>query len=166
MGYRYFETAAKEKVMFPFGFGLSYTSFDIKLLEFSISEDNNPIASFRISVTNTGKYTGKEVVQIYVNQPQGKLGKPEKVLVGFAKTKELIMYESETITINVRLMDMASFDDTGVTGYKNCNVLENGKYAFYIGNNVRDASCPAWPSACVPSSRSPPARAGPSISSS
>ena len=102
VGYRYFETAAKEKVMFPFGFGLSYTSFDIKLLEFSISEDNNPIASFRISVTNTGKYTGKEVVQVYVNQPQGKLGKPEKVLVGFAQTKELIMIESETITINVR----------------------------------------------------------------
>lgn len=136
IGYRYFETFAKEEVLYPFGFGLSYTSFDISVV--SASSDSEKI-SLDVNVKNTGSFAGKEVVQLYCEAPQGKLGKPARVLCGFEKTDELSPNEQQLIHIEVKLSDLASFDDIGATGNKSCFVLEEGKYNIYAGNDVRSA---------------------------
>ena len=145
VGYRYFETFAKEKVLYPFGFGLSYTSFatETRLLFASgkaYASDALP-STFEIqaTVTNTGKRSGKEVVQVYIEAPQGQLGKPLRQLCGFAKTKELTPDEQEMLTISVIPYSFASYDDSGASGYPHCYVLESGTYTFYAGANVRDA---------------------------
>ncbi len=135
VGYRYFETFAPEKVLYPFGYGLSYTTFKRKI-ESVIYENSNVI--FNITVTNTGERQGKDTTQIYVNAPQGQLGKAEKVLCGFKKTKVLAPEESESFTITIPYYDFASFDDSGITGNKNSYILEKGDYNLYIGDNVRD----------------------------
>lgn len=86
VGYRYFETFAPEKVMFEFGYGISYTTFDIETV--SAKEDAGKI-KLEVKVTNTGdKFAGKEVVQVYYSAPQGKLGKPVKELVAYAKNRQ------------------------------------------------------------------------------
>lgn len=136
VGYRYFETFAKETVRYPFGYGLSYTSFEIS--DEKISYKNNALKA-RLVVKNTGEYKGKEVIQFYIKAPQGKLGKPKRTLIGFQKTKELAPGASETIEVDVRDMTYASFDDSGVTGFKNYFVCEAGEYVVYAGNNVREA---------------------------
>ena len=136
VGYRYFETAAKDKVMYPFGFGLSYTSFSHSS-SFSIIDDE----TVRIStvVENTGDRFGKEVVQIYVKCPQNKLCKPARELVGFSKSGALFPGAKEVLTLDIKLKDLASFDDSGVTGHKDAWVLEAGEYVFYAGSDVRSA---------------------------
>ena len=136
VGYRYFETFAKECVMYPFGFGLSYTTFDVKTLS---SERNGNIITFSVSVTNTGNFVGKEVVQIYCEAPQGKLGKPSRVLCGFEKTKALNISETQILDISVDLNSAASYDENGASGNRSCFVLENGDYNFYVGTDVRSA---------------------------
>ena len=73
---------------------------------------------------------GKEVVQVYVKAPQGKLGNPARKLIGFAKTRELAPGEKEELVIIIPKYDMASYDDSGVTGHKSCYVLEEGTYEF------------------------------------
>ena len=135
VGYRYFETFAKEKALFPFGFGLSYTNFDIEVLDFVEEKDK---INIEIEVTNIGKVSGKEVVELYARCPQGKLSKPLMSLVAFDKTKELNPNESEKLTLSVPIYSLASFDDTGVTGHKYSYILEKGEYKFFIGENVRD----------------------------
>ena len=135
VGYRYFETFAKEKALFPFGFGLSYTNFDIEVLDFIEEKDK---INIEIEVTNIGKVSGKEVVELYARCPQGKLSKPLMSLVAFDKTKELNPNESEKLTLSVPIYSLASFDDTGVTGHKYSYILEKGEYKFFIGENVRD----------------------------
>ncbi len=135
VGYRYFETFAKDKVLYPFGFGLSYTAFKRKIE--NITNENDTV-TFNITVTNTGERKGKDTTQIYLSAPQGELGKAKKVLCGFKKTKELAPNESESFEITVPYYDFASFDDSGATGNINCYVLEQGEYIFYIGNNVDD----------------------------
>lgn len=136
VGYRYFETFAKEKVMYPFGYGLSYTSFDIngKLLESTHEE-----IVVEANVTNNGNMSGKEVVQVYIEAPQGKLGKPVRALVGFKKTGIIKPGECEKLIINIPKSYIASYDDRGVDGYKSCYVLEEGLYKIYIGSDVRNA---------------------------
>ena len=134
VGYRYFETFAKDKVLYPFGFGLSYTSFDIRTKNFDFNEREADIA---VEVTNTGDRIGQQVVQLYLEKPQGKLGQPARVLVGFAKTREIGAGETETISIKIPSYYMASYDDSGVTGHKSAYVLEAGEYNFYVGYNVR-----------------------------
>lgn len=136
VGYRYFETFAPEKVLYPFGFGLSYTNFETC---FSFNRDNM-FFTIHAAVKNTGSRPGKETVQVYANPPQGKLGKPLRNLCAFAKTKELLPGESETLLINVPFDRLASYDDSGATGHKSCYVLEKGTYEIYAGANVRDAS--------------------------
>jgi beta-glucosidase len=136
VGYRYFETFAKEKVMYPFGFGLSYTNFSKELLDF---QHNNEEIIFTIKITNTGIYAGKEVIQLYCEAPQGRLGKPARGLIGFAKTKCLAVGESTKIVISCLKYYLASFDDSGVTGIVNSFVLEAGTYNFYLGDDVRNA---------------------------
>ena len=134
VGYRYFETipGAAQKVCYPFGYGLSYTDFAIK----DATWTEKAGLTFTATVTNTGKCAGKQVVQLYASAPQGKLGKAAKVLVGFAKTSKLAIGESETVTIQVPLSRIASYDDRGCVA-ANAWVLEKGTYEFYIGENVR-----------------------------
>ncbi len=136
VGYRYFETFAQDKVLYPFGFGLSYTSFDISA---SNAEYKNGSVSLDVTVKNIGAYSGKEVVQIYCGAPQGKLGKPAKVLCGFEKTRLLEPDEAQTIHIDIPHYSFASYDDSGASGYKSCYVLEKGQYIIYAGADVRSA---------------------------
>lgn len=136
VGYRYFNTFAPEKVLYPFGFGMSYTKFEIynrRVVEF----DNSIVVT--VSVKNTGRIAGKEVVQVYYSAPQGKLGKPAKVLAGFAKTSLLGAGETETLKIAFPVSAMASYDDGGLTGNKSCYVLEAGMYIIYIGTDSASA---------------------------
>lgn len=136
VGYRYFETFAKDKVLYPFGYGLSYTTFEISNSNVISSEED---IQFSFEVKNTGKCAGAHVVQLYVSKPQGALGKPGKELVGFAKTKVIEPGESEKVSISVSFNALASYDDSGVTGFPFSFVVEKGEYIFYAGKNVRDA---------------------------
>lgn len=138
VGYRYFETipGAAERVNYPFGFGLSYTDFDWKMT--GASEENGVITVLT-EVTNTGKTAGKEVIQLYYGAPQGKLGKPAKVLGAFKKTSLLQPGERQILTLKIPVDQMASYDDLGKV-CRSAYVLEAGEYAIYIGTNVRDAA--------------------------
>lgn len=136
VGYRYFETFAKEKVLYPFGFGLSYTEFEIKTEKAEITEG---AVKLSVSVKNIGSYKGKEVIEVYCEAPQGRLGKAARVLCGFEKTRELAPQEEQVVEIAVDIAKLASYDDSGVTGNKSCYVLEAGEYKFYVGSDVRSA---------------------------
>lgn len=136
VGYRYFETipGASEKVNYPFGFGLSYTSFSLTDVE---AKQEGEYILARVTVTNTGNVAGKEVVQFYYSAPQGKLGKAARELGAFQKTKLLAPGERETIELSLKIDDMASYDDVGKCE-KSAYVLECGEYSFYVGNSVRN----------------------------
>jgi beta-glucosidase len=136
VGYRYFETFARDKVLYPFGYGLSYTTFEMKAEVLKNTGDEITVSAM---VANTGELKGKEVVQVYVKVPQGKLGNPARKLIGFAKTKELEPGEQEEVCIVIPKYDMASYDDSGVTGHKSCYVLEEGTYEIFVGSDVRSA---------------------------
>ena len=136
VGYRYFETAAKDKVMYPFGYGLSYTEFSHKVISAKQDED---VVSVDVEITNTGDTAGKDVVQVYYEPAQGKLCKPVRNLIRFAKTKELQPGEKQCISVNFSVEEMASFDDSGVTGHSDCYILEQGNYVIFTGQNVREA---------------------------
>lgn len=140
VGYRYFETFAPEKVQFPFGFGMSYTDFSVESEKVTITgEGKDAIIQVQACVKNIGTvYSGKEVVQVYYEAPQGRLGKPAKELVSFAKTKLLAPGESQTLTMEFAASSMASYDDSDKTNHKSCYVLEEGIYKFYVGTSVRD----------------------------
>lgn len=136
VGYRYFSTFDVDKVLYPFGFGLGYAEFDVECLSVNIGKENTEVA---IRVKNiSDKYSGKEVVQIYYGADSTKLVKPGKQLVGFAKTKLLAPGEEQEIVISFSNKAYASYDDTGITGYKNAWVLEKGNYKIYVGT---DAAC-------------------------
>ena len=108
VGYRYFETFAKDDVLFPFGYGLTYTQFAIVCETAAVCGD---AVNFVFRVKNTGKERGKEVVQLYFSAPQGRLGKPARVLCGFKKTKELQPGNTQKIEISVPFYTLASYDD-------------------------------------------------------
>ena len=160
VGYRYFETipGAYEKVNYEFGFGMSYTTFRVEeksvrtiLLteagnEVWITEKNKSAVNekgvregiqFIVEVTNTGDVSGREVVQIYAEAPQGRLGKAKRSLVAFKKTRLLKPGETQILTLNVKLYDFASYDDLGKTA-KSAYVLEEGEYCFHTGTSVRN----------------------------
>ena len=136
VGYRYFETFAKEKVMYPFGYGLSYTTFDI--IGQGMQSAGDDTINFRARVVNTGSVPGKEVVQIYCEAPQGKLGKPARVLCAYRKTITLDPGQYQDLRFKVPVRAISSYDDSGVTGFKSCWVLEGGNYVFHMGNSVRN----------------------------
>ena len=136
VGYRYFESAAKSKVLYPFGFGLSYTTFSMEADGYSYAENQ---VSFVMKVTNTGSVAGKEVVQVYAKAPLGKLGKPARVLIDFKKTKELMPGECETLTFAIPTSVFASYNEVSTAGMPVGWVLEAGEYTIYAGGNVRDA---------------------------
>ncbi len=143
VGYRYFMTipGKAEEVTYPFGFGLSYTQFEI--VTENIWEENGTVF-FKVRVTNTGRTAGKEVVQVYYSAPQGKLKKPARELGTFAKTRKLLSGEAQTLILSIAKEQMASFDDLGKIR-KSAYVLEKGSYRFYVGNSVADAR----PADCV-----------------
>lgn len=136
VGYRYFETIpeAKDKVRYPFGFGLSYTDFEISGKV--CCESEGKIVAIA-TVKNIGSVSGKEVIQLYYNAPQGLLGKPSYELAAFKKTKLLAPGESETIALSFDANSMASFDDLGKI-QKSAYILEKGTYTFHLGTSVRD----------------------------
>lgn len=132
IGYRYFETIpqAGGKVAFPFGFGLSYTSFSFKIIKFQKDEKRLRI---ELLVENTGLMTGKEVVQAYVSPPQHHVDRPLYELKGFCKTRLLAPGENEEVTISVPVADLAYFDEE-----KAAYMLAKGRYEIFVGKHVRD----------------------------
>lgn len=136
VGYRYFETFAPDRVKYPFGYGLSYTEFKMETESFVCDKEKQKIYA-DIKVTNTGKYEGKQVVQLYASAPQGMLGKPAKVLIAFGKTGKLKSGETEIVRLEADFYDFASYDDSGVVCPYSF-LLEEGDYSFYLGNNVKE----------------------------
>jgi len=136
VGYRYFETipGARDKVNYPFGFGLSYTSFDISVD--SVKEADGKI-EVSAKVKNTGDVAGKEVVQVYYKAPDGKLGKPALELCAFKKTGLLEAGEEEALVMNFDIASMASYDDLGKV-VKSAYILEAGDYEVFVGSSVRN----------------------------
>lgn len=132
VGYRYFNTFAPKAVAYPFGFGLSYTTFDFNDMTVESAGDGWNVS---VMVTNTGKVSGKDVVQLYVRAPKGKLDKPERELKGFAKTPEIAPGESCEVTIHVPAGSLASYDEQ--TGSW---VVEPGKYVFIASKDASDCS--------------------------
>lgn len=131
VGYRYFETFAKDKVLYSFGYGLSYTTFECKPLALNCESSTYTVTA---QVTNTGNVAGREAALLWCAAPQGKLGKAAKVLAAYGKTKLLAPGESETLTLRFDEKNIASFDDTGKTGFANAFVLEAGEYRFFLGD--------------------------------
>lgn len=129
VGYRYFTTNAKS-VSYPFGFGLSYTTFSYSKPVVKATKDG---LTASITVTNTGNVAGKEVVQLYVSAPAGGLDKPARELKAFAKTKELQPKQSETLTMKVSLYDLASYNEATQSWES-----APGKYTIGFGANVED----------------------------
>jgi len=131
VGYRYFETFAKKQVQYPFGYGLSYTSFRQTLLSHSVGGGK---VTLEVEVQNTGKTPGKDTVQVYYSAPytKGGIEKSAIELGGFAKTKLLRPGGSQTITVTFPVNDMASYDQG-----RGAWVLEKGAYKIILGKNVR-----------------------------
>lgn len=136
VGYRYFETVPgkKDAVVYPFGYGLSYTSFSLSDLSVG---DNGKDIFVSVKVTNTGNRAGKEVVQVYYSAPEGKIAKAKKILCAFEKTPLLEAGASCTVRLSFVIEDMASYDDIG-TIKKSAYVMEQGSYTVHVGTSVRD----------------------------
>ena len=130
VGYRYFNTFAPKAVAYPFGFGLSYTTFDFKDMKVKSAGDGWDV---QVTVTNTGKVNGKDVVQLYVKAPKGELDKPERELKGFAKTKELAPGESCTVTIHIAESSLASYNEK-TSRWE----TDPGKYVFMASKDASD----------------------------
>ena len=130
VGYRYFDTFNRE-VAYPFGFGLSYTTFEMS--KPAVKANGNSAVEVSVTVKNTGAVAGKEVAQVYVTAPKGRLEKPAQELKAFAKTRELQPGESQTLTMTIPVRDLASFDEAGSQW-----LTEAGTYTFRIGFSSRD----------------------------
>ena len=144
VGYRYYETAAADgyidydsTVQYPFGYGLSYTTFEKSIESFSANGDSVTVT---VKVTNTGDVAGKDVAQVYVNAPYttGGIEKAEVVLAGFAKTKLLEPGESQTLEITFDKEDVASYDYAGIKAEGGAYVLEAGEYEVRLQENSHD----------------------------
>ena len=151
VGYRYYETRGETdgenwynaNVVYPFGYGLSYTTFDWTVGDASASEiELGTTITVPVTVKNTGSAAGKEVVQLYASAPYtlGGIEKAHKVLVGFAKTKLLQPGESETVTVSFDPYSAASYDyrdanSNGFSGYE----LEAGEYTLYVSRNAHES---------------------------
>lgn len=138
VGYRYFETfdPTYETVNFEFGFGLSYTTFEYSDVEFIFEDDQ---ISVTCTVTNTGRYIGKETVQLYFAAPNNIIGTPAKELCAFQKTGWLYPGDSQTVTMTVDKSQLASYDDTGRI-QKSAYVIEAGDYEFFVGSSIKHAA--------------------------
>lgn len=134
MGYRFFDTK-NVAVAYPFGYGLSYTTFGYELIDSSIDGDK---CVAHVKVTNTGKVAGREAVQLYVKAPKGSMEKPAKELKAFAKTKNLQPGESQVVELSWNTLDMSSFNEKA-----NAWELAAGKYEWMVGASVADIRCSA-----------------------
>lgn len=134
VGYRYFDSVGK-KALYPFGYGASYTSFGIKTKEAAICGSE---VSVDVTVDNTGKWPGKEVVQVYVSAPDGKLDKPYQDLAGFAKTQTIAPGSSDCVRVCFDMKDLASYDAS-----RALYILEPGKYILRVGNSSADTAAAA-----------------------
>ena len=134
VGYRYFDTFNRE-VAYPFGFGLSYTTFEFSKPVVKAKAGKKTVNNVEVSITvkNTGSLAGKEVAQVYVTAPKGKLEKPAQELKAFAKTRELQPGESQTLTMVIPVRDLASYDEADSQW-----ITEAGTYTFRIGNSSRN----------------------------
>ncbi len=132
VGYRYFDTFQKN-VAYPFGFGLSYTTFEYSKPKCYQYIHKNDGVVIQITIKNTGSVAGKEVVQVYVEAPKGRLEKPAQELKAFAKTRELQPGESQVLTMTIPVRDLASFDEANSQW-----LTEAGTYTFRIGASSRD----------------------------
>ena len=135
VGYRYFDTFRKN-VAYPFGFGLSYTTFEMS--KPVVRAKGKDAVEVSITVKNTGSVAGKEVAQVYVQAPKGRLEKPAQELKSFAKTRELQPGESQTLTMVIPVRDLASFDEANSQW-----LTEAGTYTFRIGASSRDIKATA-----------------------
>ncbi|MBQ8202475.1 MAG: glycoside hydrolase family 3 protein [Clostridia bacterium] len=136
VGYRYFETLAQERVLYPFGSGLSYTEFRHEPV--SIRWDGASV-QLRHRVQNTGNHAASEVVQVYAEMPQGKLGQPCRTLCAYAKTETLQPKQTAEITLLIPAERLSTYDDSGATGHRSCYVMEAGEYGLFAGHDVRQA---------------------------
>jgi beta-glucosidase len=137
VGYRYFDSF-DVPVSYPFGFGLSYTSFDYTDAKIAEKGDAYVVS---VTVKNSGEREGKEVVELYISAPDNKAAnKPAKELKAYAKTKNLKPGESETLSLSVKAADLASFDDTASAW-----VVAEGEYQFLVAASSQDvkATLPA-----------------------
>lgn len=145
VGYRFYETAAEEgiidyeeKIQYPFGHGLSYTTFEQAVVSDSLSWDDTDI-SVDVEVTNTGSQAGKEVVQLYYSPPYtGQIEKSSINLAAFGKTGVLEPGESEVITVSFKVEDMASYDHDGIYSENGTYVLESGEYSLMLMRNSHE----------------------------
>lgn len=135
VGYRYFSTFSPEKVMYPFGFGLSYTTFELSDVTF---ENKGTDVKASVTVKNTGIFSGRKIVMLFAKAPEGKITKASRVLVSYGKTKKLKPGEEEKIVLTATADEYASYDDDNRAGLGTGWILEKGEYEFYIGENVRD----------------------------
>ncbi|MFR7451012.1 MAG: glycoside hydrolase family 3 N-terminal domain-containing protein [Gemmiger sp.] len=131
VGYRYFDAAGKSP-LFPFGYGLSYTTFGMQPGAVAV---NSARVNLPVTVTNTGARPGKQVAQLYLRKPAGKLDEPARELAAYQKTRTLAPGESETLTLSFALPEMAAYDAASGAW-----VLEAGVYRLYLGENCRDAA--------------------------
>lgn len=137
MGYRYFDSF-DVPVRYPFGFGLSYTSFALEGEKISLDQESGEVL-VEVTVTNTGAhYSGREVVQVYVSLPDGRLEKEYRRLCAFAKTEELSPKESQKLVLSFPVERMASYDEES-SGW----ILEEGYYGIWIGNSLADSALKA-----------------------
>ena len=135
VGYRYFDTFQRE-VAYPFGFGLSYTTFSFS--KPTVKAKGKEAVELSITVKNTGSVSGKEVAQVYVSAPKGRLEKPVQELKAFAKTRELKPGESQVLTMTIPVRELASFDEANSQW-----LTEAGTYTFRIGSSSRDIAATA-----------------------
>ena len=129
VGYRYFDSFNKN-VAYPFGYGLSYTTFEYSKPAVKVNGDKITV---QVTIKNSGKTAGKEIAQVYVAAPKGTIEKPQHELKGFAKTRELKPGESQTLSIQMEKRDLASFDEANSRW-----LAEAGAYTFEIGASSRD----------------------------
>jgi len=137
VGYRYFSTFAPEKVLYPFGFGLSYTKFDITLSDFASAGTE---VSVKVKVRNAGSRKGKKAVMLFAQAPSSKTATPSRVLVDFAKTRELAPGEEQELVLKAGRDRFASYDDDGRLMGQTGWVLQKGTYSFFAGENVVESA--------------------------
>ncbi|WP_309343339.1 glycoside hydrolase family 3 protein [Actinomyces oris] len=131
VGYRFYDSVGKEP-LFPFGFGLGYTTFDVQTRQVSL---DGARVSIDVDVTNTGGYPGKETIQVYASVPAGRLDQPLQALAGFTKTDEIAPGATARITVDVDLTDLASYDES-----TRATILEAGRYLLRAGTSSRQLS--------------------------
>jgi len=129
VGYRYFDSANVD-VMFPFGFGLGYTTFSINVKSVKLTKAKFEVVT---TVKNIGKFKGKEVIEVYLSKPGTTIDEPYQILVGFAKTKELKPSRESNVKVTFKLTDFASYDTKTAT-----YILDKGDYIVRVGNSSRN----------------------------